>query len=62
MRINEVINYNMNKKESLMAYIADSILNTFNGSYKPHCFDVKCFGYGVMVLVNLYILKIVDIQ
>lgn len=46
MRISEVINYNMNEKESLMAYIADSILNAFNGSYKPHCFDVECFGYG----------------
>ena len=32
MRISEVINYNMNEKESLMAYIADSILNAFKGN------------------------------
>ena len=45
MDIKDVTQYKMNEKELMKAEIADKLLNTFNGSYKPHCFDVKQFGF-----------------
>lgn len=45
MIIENFFQYKMNDSEKLKADIADIFLNTFNGSYKPHCFGNIRFGF-----------------
>lgn len=46
MNITELLNYNMTMEEKFKAYIANEILNAFNGSYKPHCFFNKLKAFN----------------